>query len=70
MTKNTGQLETMLKVVLAPDEVPEGELHLLVMDEEGQADEAGFVQNYCLLIGDRAFTNFQKVHPICCCQVL
>jgi hypothetical protein len=34
----------MLKVVLAPDEVPEG-----------------FVQNYCLLIGDRSFTNFQKI---------
>lgn len=44
VTKNTGQLETMLKVVLAPDEVPEG-----------------FVQNYCLLIGDRSFTNFQKI---------
>jgi hypothetical protein len=24
VTKNTGQLETMLKVILAPDEVPEG----------------------------------------------
>ncbi|WVQ72512.1 hypothetical protein IAR50_002069 [Cryptococcus sp. DSM 104548] len=44
VTKNTGQLETMLKVVLAPDEVPEG-----------------FVQNYCLLIGDRSFSNFQKI---------
>ncbi|GFZ43857.1 hypothetical protein JCM24511_01577 [Saitozyma sp. JCM 24511] len=44
VTKNTGQLETMLKVVLAPDDPPEG-----------------FVQNYCLLIGDRAFTNFQKI---------
>jgi len=22
----------------------------------------GFVQNYCLLIGDRSFNNFQKVH--------
>ncbi|ODN82005.1 hypothetical protein L202_02332 [Cryptococcus amylolentus CBS 6039] len=44
VTKNTGQLETMLKVILAPDEVPEG-----------------FVQNYCLLIGDRSFTNFQKI---------
>ncbi|CAD6583797.1 MAG: Vacuolar protein sorting-associated protein 53 [Tremellales sp. Tagirdzhanova-0007] len=43
VTKNTGQLETMLKVVLAPDEPPEG-----------------FVQNYCLLIGDRSFSNFQK----------
>jgi hypothetical protein len=24
----------------------------------------GFVQNYCLLIGDRSFSNFQKVRPI------
>lgn len=44
VTKNTGQLETMLKVILAPDDPPEG-----------------FVQNYCLLIGDRSFANFQKV---------
>ncbi|WVQ79954.1 hypothetical protein IAT38_002055 [Cryptococcus sp. DSM 104549] len=44
VTKNTGQLETMLKVILAPDDPPEG-----------------FVQNYCLLIGDRSFTNFQKI---------
>ncbi len=44
VTKNTGQLETMLKVILAPDDPPEG-----------------FVQNYCLLIGDRSFTNFPKV---------
>jgi hypothetical protein len=44
VTKHTGQIETMLKVVLAPDDPPEG-----------------FVQNYCLLIGDRSFTNFQKV---------
>ncbi|KAK4684228.1 vacuolar protein sorting-associated protein 53, partial [Tremellales sp. Uapishka_1] len=44
VTKNTGQLETMLKVILAPDDPPEG-----------------FVQNYCLLIGDRSFSNFQKV---------
>lgn len=43
VTKNTGQIETMLKVILAPDDPPEG-----------------FVQNYCLLIGDRSFTNFQK----------
>lgn len=42
--KATGELETMLKVILAPDEVPEG-----------------FVQNYCLLIGDRSFSNFQKI---------
>ncbi|KAJ9124236.1 hypothetical protein QFC22_001035 [Naganishia vaughanmartiniae] len=42
--KNTGQLETMLKVVLAPDDPPEG-----------------FVQNYCLLIGDKSFNNFQKI---------
>lgn len=47
VTKNTGQLETLLKVILAPDEPPEG-----------------FVQNYCLLIGDRSFTNFQKVSPL------
>ncbi|WVQ99621.1 hypothetical protein IAU59_006758 [Kwoniella sp. CBS 9459] len=44
VTKNTGQLETMLKVILAPDDPPEG-----------------FVQNYCLLIGDRSFSNFQKI---------
>ncbi|EIW70404.1 hypothetical protein TREMEDRAFT_68035 [Tremella mesenterica DSM 1558] len=44
VTKNTGQLETMLKVILAPDDPPEG-----------------FVQNYCLLIADRSFSNFQKV---------
>lgn len=44
VTKATGELETMLKVILAPDEVPEG-----------------FVQNYCLLIGDRSFSNFQKI---------
>jgi hypothetical protein len=44
VTKHTGQLETMLKVILAPDEPREG-----------------FVQNYCLLIGDRSFTNFQKI---------
>ncbi|KAL7421623.1 Vacuolar protein sorting-associated protein 53 [Cryptotrichosporon argae] len=44
VTKSTGQLETMLKVILAPDDPPEG-----------------FVQNYCLLIGDRSFTNFQKI---------
>lgn len=25
---------------------------------------AGFVQNYCLLIGDKSFSNFQKVGPI------
>jgi len=43
VTKTTGQIETMLKVILAPDDPPEG-----------------FVQNYCLLIGDRSFTNFQK----------
>ncbi|KAI5449919.1 Vacuolar protein sorting-associated protein 53 [Naganishia albida] len=42
--KLTGQLETLLKVVLAPDDPPEG-----------------FVQNYCLLIGDKSFSNFQKV---------
>lgn len=42
--KTTGQLETMLKVVLAPDDPPEG-----------------FVQNYCLLIGDKSFNNFQKI---------
>lgn len=47
VTKNTGQLETMLKVILAPDDPPEG-----------------FVQNYCLLIGDRSFTNFQKVSSL------
>ncbi|WVN88398.1 uncharacterized protein L203_103607 [Cryptococcus depauperatus CBS 7841] len=44
VSKHTGQLETMLKVVLAPDDPSEG-----------------FVQNYCLLIGDRSFTNFQKI---------
>ncbi|WOO80628.1 Vacuolar protein sorting-associated protein 53 [Vanrija pseudolonga] len=47
VTKSTGQLETMLKVILAPDDPPEG-----------------FVQNYCLLIGDRSFTNFQKILDI------
>ncbi|KAG7531596.1 hypothetical protein FFLO_04255 [Filobasidium floriforme] len=42
--KQTSQLETMLKVVLVPEDPPDG-----------------FVQNYCLLIGDKSFSNFQKV---------
>ncbi|KAJ9126768.1 hypothetical protein QFC24_001799 [Naganishia onofrii] len=47
--KTTGQLETMLKVVLAPDA------------NSFQDPPEGFVQNYCLLIGDKSFNNFQKI---------
>jgi hypothetical protein len=53
----------MLKVVLAPDvsravDVYRARRELTWMSQE---PPEGFVQNYCLLIGDRAFTNFQKV---------
>ena len=63
VTKNTGQLETMLKVILAPD------VSSLMPDLNGsranvQDPPEGFVQNYCLLIGDRSFSNFQKVRII------
>jgi hypothetical protein len=51
----------MLKVVLAPDDPPEGELSCQDAAVGKRSDNQGFVQNYCLLIGDRAFTNFQKV---------
>jgi hypothetical protein len=59
VTKNTGQLETMLKVILAPD------VSRAMSVSRGRSDvqdpPEGFVQNYCLLIGDRSFNNFQKV---------
>jgi hypothetical protein len=63
VTKNTGQLETMLKVILAPD------VSSLVLEPNErraniQDPPEGFVQNYCLLIGDRSFSNFQKVRVI------
>lgn len=60
VTKNTGQLETMLKVILAPD-VRNALCDSDELTTSLQDPPEGFVQNYCLLIGDRSFSNFQKV---------
>lgn len=35
--------------------------HCLVVRIGPQDPPEGFVQNYCLLIGDKSFSNFQKV---------
>jgi hypothetical protein len=53
----------MLKVILAPD-VSSSHSTTITCRKTGADDQdppEGFVQNYCLLIGDRSFSNFQKV---------
>lgn len=51
----------MLKVILAPDVSVSYAGALFEANASTQDPPEGFVQNYCLLIGDRSFSNLQKV---------